>query len=1140
MSKRGLGFFGLLFLCAIFLVSLGAAPGSLAQSTSASVLGHVTDPSKGIVIGAQVTAVNQDTGVSYAGDSNADGDYVVHSLPPGRYTLTVEKDGFEKAAIHDVLLVIDQKQLLNFELKVGAITETMTVTSAPTMLQTQSSETGDVIQSHDILELPLLGRTFYELTELTAGVAPVGGSINSFNYSVNGSREYANSIQIDGVEATTNRTQDITATPSVDSVQEFKVATSAFAAEFGRSAGGEVSIQTKSGTNQYHGDVYEFFEPNFLAARAFSFSGKPTAASVLKQHNYGGTLGGPIKKDKLFFFISYEGTHNSSAYSYLNSTPPLNQISVLPDGSVDLSKLVDPWGGTPVQIFDPNVNFACKGNFGPTCQPQLFANGIIPANRVSKAGLNTLLNFFAMPNLPGTSHGWFNNFQVDSPNKFDQKQADARADYALSSNDRLSFVFHYNDSDNLIQTPYYGHTIVPSGDDADQGNNQTSSAQQYTVTESHLFSTRFMNEARFGYIRYNLAQFSPIGSSNLSDKYGMGNIYVPGFPATGGYPYVYLYSGYLAGGSSYKPLYFQDRNIQIADNLILSGIGRHEFKFGGDFRILKSHPNFSIFPTGFQYYQAGYSGYSATSDPTGASWNYNNWYFEGGSEIADLIMGIPTSVDIGLQLTSPQTKSWEMEYFAQDSYRLTSKLTLNYGIRYEYQAPYTEANNYLSNYNPKTDTFLLAGRGGNSAGLLNARWNNFAPRVGVAYQVTPKTVLRAGFGIFYSPENDGREDVLTKNYPFASLNIYSNNPYVGGPYQYLLDSGVARNTTINIPTGASSISAAAVPNGTTVTSYAANPNMKTGYSENFNVAVQRELSSNFTVEASYIGARNHRLSYLIGNINFDPTTLSSKAVSPNLGKIQYLTDSGWGKYNSLQVKLTKRVSKNLNFLANYTFGHNLDNGAAPFNLGLNNNYPQNPYNLNNEIASSDTDIRHNFVFSGSYQLPLGRGQRFFSNWGRAQEIVLGGWQINGILIAHTGTPLNVVRGASLSTCPGVRPNLVQSVSGPKTLTEYFNTAAFDSSPFSGNLACAPGNAGRNLIVGFGYVNLDFSLFKNITFAERYKLQLRLEAFNLANTPHFSNADGVQSDGTFGAITRTYGPGPDQGMRTMQIAAKFIF
>jgi Carboxypeptidase regulatory-like domain len=1127
----------ILLICVVQLLVAGSL---WAQATTGSIVGHVSDPSKGLVAGAKVSALNQDTGVHYEAETNRDGDYVISNVPPGGYTVTVEKQGFAKAAIHDVLLVIDQKQLLNFDLTLGSVSESVTVTSAPTLLQTQSSETGDVIQSQEILDLPLLGRTFYGLTQLTAGVIGVGGSINSFNFSVNGSREYANSIQIDGIESTTNRTQDITATPSVDSVEEFKVATSAFSAEYGRSAGGEVSIQTKSGSNQFHGDAYEFFQPNFLAARAYSFGGPKPPAPILKQHNYGGTLGGPIKKNKLFFFASYEGTKNTSAYSYLNSTPPLNQIKVLPDGSVDLSKLLDPFSGTPVQIFDPNVNFACKGNFGPTCHPVQFTNGIIPANRVSKAGLNTLLNFFAMPNLPGTGNGWFNNFQVDSPNRFNQKQADGRADYNISSKDRLSVIFHYNDSDNVIQTPYYGHTVVPSADDADQGNNQTSSAQQYEASETHLFSTRFLNEFRFGYIRYNLSQFSPIGSADLSGKYGMGNIFVPGFPATGGYPDIFLYSGYLTGGSSYKPFLFKDRNFQIADNVILSGIGKHEFKFGGDFRRLNSYPNFSIFPTGFQYYQAGYSGLSATSDPTAAP-NYANWYpYGGGSEIADLILGIPNSVDIGLQLTKPHTQSWEMDYYAQDTYRLTRKLTLNYGIRYEYQAPYTEANNYISNYDPNKDVFLLAGRGGNSAGLLNSRWNDFAPRVGFAYMVTPKTVFRAGFGIFYTPENDGREDVLTKNYPFAELNIYKNNPYVGGPYQYLLDTGVVRNTTINIPAGAGSIPSSSVPNGPTVTSYSANPNMKTGYSENFNVAVQRELSSNFTVEAAFVGSRNHKLSYLVGNINFDPITLSSTAVTPNLGKIQYLTDTGWGSCNSLQVKLTKRVSRNLNFLANYTYGHNLDNGAAPFNLGQNSNFPQNPNNLKAEIASSDSDIRHNFVFSGSYQLPIGRGQAFFSNWGRVHEMVLGGWQINGILFMRTGTPVNVVRGASLNSCPGVRPNLVQSVSGPRTLSKFFNTAAFDSSPFNGNLACAPGTAGRNLIVGLGYVNVDFSLFKTIAFTERFKLQLRLESFNLSNSPHFSNPDGVQSDGTFGQITRTYGPGLNQGMRSMQIAGKFIF
>jgi hypothetical protein len=1135
-----------LLVAAVLFSLLGSI--ATAQSTTGSIYGQITDPSGALVAGASVTALNAATGVAYPARSDGQGDYTVFNLLPGVYSVRVEKEGFDSAAIMDVRIVIDQKQLLNFQLKVGAVATVETVTAAPTMLQTQSAETGDVIQSHDILNLPLNGRHFYDLTSLAAGVTGGAGNTNTFNFAVNGQREYANSIQVDGVESTTNRTQDITATPSVDAVEEFKVATSTYSAEFGRSAGGEISIQTKSGTNQWHGDAYEFFRPNFTAAKDYGFYGNTIPASILKQHNYGGTVGGPIRRNKTFFFVSYEGTHQTSAANYIDSVPPISQIKVLPDGSVDLSGLIDPLAGQNgvpagqvIPIFDPQVSFS---SFGGAAQQ--FPGNIIPASEVSKAGLNTLLNFFPKPNLAGSDNGWFKNFLVHAPDRFDQKAADARVDHNFSDNDRLSVVFHYNYGNLLDAGPYGDQATVPNAGDNDFGNSQENGSQEYSVTETHLFSTRIINDVRFGYTRYYLNQYPLLQGQNLANQYGMGNVNIPGFPATYSYPYIQLYSGYFTGGSSYKPFFIRDRNWQVSDNVTLSSIGRHEFKFGGDFRRLNSYPNFSLFPTGYQYYGAYFS--PSTSDPTFSQYfNPFAWFPNGGSDISDLLVGLPFVTDIGLQLTNPHTQSWELNFYGTDTYKVNSRLTLTYGLRYEFQAPYTEAHNDAANYDPKTDSMLLAGRGSNSAGLMNSRWNNIAPRVGFAFQLNPKTVLRGGFGLFYSPENDAREDILTKNYPFAELSQYQNY-YYSGPPTYQDDTGVPRNSTIAIPPGANSIPAVSIPNGDLLTSYYVNPKMRTGYSEQFSLALQRELGSNFTLEAAFVGTKSHHLSYEIGDINFnlDPAVLADGLLTPNLGKIQALTDLGWAEYDSLQIKLTKRVSKNLNFLANYTYSHNIDNGPAPFNLGQNSNYPQNPYDLNAEIASADNDVRHNFVLSGLYRLPVGRGQALFSNWGRVQEFILGGWQLNGILSMHTGFPVNIVRGASLTTCPGARPDLVGDPNGTPPPTPsgagssaapdqgyyYFNVSAFDvPSTLTG---CTPGNAGRNLITGPGLINTDASIFKEFDIKEKVRLQTRFEVFNVTNTPHFANPDGVLTDGTFGQLTRA------GQMRVVQLAGKIIF
>jgi hypothetical protein len=1112
--------------------------GSLwAQATTGSIVGRVTDPSGAVIVGARVVAQNQATGISFPATTDELGNFNILELPPGSYTVTGTKDGFAASTVKSVVLDIDQKQLLNFRLVVGSVTTTTVVVALPTMLQTQSMETGDVIGTQDILDLPLNGRNFLSLTTLTPGVVSANTAINSFGVSINGQRGYANSILIDGVEATSNRTQDITVVPGVDSVQEFKIITSAYAAEHGRAAGGVVSIQTKSGTNNFHGDAYEFFRPNFTAARPFGFGGAKEPASTLKRHDYGGTLGGPIRKNKSFFFVSYERTKQENAFTEMDGTPPLQMIKVLPDGSVDLSKLVDPGStSTPlaaIPIFNPySPN---PGN------PQQFPGNIIPANLVSKAGLNTLFNFFPMPNSPltATGNGWYNNFQVFSPVTYTGNIGDARYDHNFSDKDRLSVVYHYGDSDQLTTDPYHGAIPVPGGGDADQANDEVLRNQELSVTETHFFNGHIVNEARFGYTRLREDLFSLLNGHDYSTQFGVGNVNIPGFPATQGFPYIDLGTGYISGGSTYKPFLELDNNYQFADNVTISSVGKHEFKFGGDFRRLNSNPNYSLFPTGFQYYSS--YGYSATSNNFNAF--YPGYMYDGGVDIADLLLGIPLYTAIGLQLTHPHTRSWEMHYYFQDTYKLSPKLTLYGGIRYEFQAPYTETNNGESNLDIATQSLLLAGRGSNSAALVNTRWNNFGPRLGIAYQINSKTVIRAGYGFFYSPENDGREDILTKNFPFAVQTKFTNAYYQGPPFQYILDTGQPRVTSPQIPSGASSIPWASISNGGLETTYYVNPQMKTGYSQSYNLTLQRELGSSFTVEAAYVGSVSHDLAYQIGNIN----QVGNKAnvITPLLGQIQALNSAGWGQYNSLQLKATKRASRNLSFLASYTYGHNIDNGPAPFDLGhVGNNTPQNPYNLSQEVASADDDIRHNFVFSGLYRLPIGKGQRFFGNWGNVHELILGGWQINAIFVAHTGTPFNVIFNGSNSNCSGVRPDLVpgQPLTGPRTLKEYFNTAAFVPPAGSAADSCAFGNAGRNLLYGPGFVNADLSLFKEFQFKESFKLQTRLEAFNATNTPHFANPNSDCNGnattcvgGNFGVITHL-----SADMRAVQLAVKLIF
>jgi len=1141
MNRCVLGF---LRAFGVFCVALCLVPNARAQATTGSIVGRVTDPSKAVVTGAQVTALNQDTGVSYTGKSNENGDYVVSEVPPGLYTISVSQPGFQSEAAKNLQLVIDQKLVVDFELKIGASTTVTTVTAEAPLLQTESVETGAVIESQQILDLPLLGRNFLQLSLLTPGVVNgVGG--NTLNLSVNGQREFANSVLIDGVEATGNRNNDTNLRPSVDAVQEFKVATSDYSAEFGRAAGGVVSIQTKSGTNDIHGSVFEFYRPNATAADNYSFSG-PGQSPDLSQHNFGGTLGGPIKKNKTFLFGSYEQERLRNTITYLDSVPPKNQIIFNPDGSVNLSGLVDPGNGQQLPIFNPAFyaqNFYSQqfpGNVIPACP-----TGFVPdGSCVSPAGRAILQNFFPNPNLPGTDFGYYNNFLVNAPYAFNSRVGSVRLDQDFSAKDRLSVVYHYGDFNSLEADPFHGAIPVNGGGDADQGDNEDSRSQELAVTETHIFTDRVVNEFRFGYSRYRLNDLSLLDGQNLATQYGLPDINLPGFPSTSGFPYVYLGDGYETGGSTYKPLYFLDSNFQYQDNVIVSSVGKHDLKFGGDFRRLNSHPEFSLFPTGFQYYSGPYQ--YAPNGPLTAAQDYSCCaagfaYPQGGSDIADLLLGLPYSTQIGLQFGNPHTHSWELHFYGEDTYKMSPRLTITYGLRYEFQNPYTEVGDNLSNFDPKTNLILIAGRGGNSDALMNARKNDFSPRLGVAYQFSPRTVLRVGYGLFYTPENDAREDVLTKNYPFATQQLLYNSPYAY-PFSYQLDTGITRTTTIPLG-GQSTINPASIvdpitglPNGNLQTVYYVDPNLRTGYANMYNITLQRELSSTMTVEVGYVGAISRDLPYAIGNIN--PGGIQTM----DLGKIEAQESLGWGTYNSLQIKATQRASRNLSFLASYTYGHNIDNGPAPFDLGVNHNQPQNPFDLAAEKASADDDVRHNFVFSSSYTLPVGQGQKFGSDWTGAKQVILGGWQLNTIFFARTGTPVNVVQNGNNAAAPGLRPNLVANPnlsSGQRTLAEYFDTAAFCTPATSATCpalgAGGIGDAGRNLVRGPGYVNDDFSFFKNFKFKERFTFQTRFEFFNVTNTPHFANPIGDESNAQFGEIRST-----SSNPRIIQFAAKFLF
>lgn len=1103
-----------------------------AQATSGTIIGRVTDVQEAGVPLASVTAKNENTGLTQTVQTSDNGDYALVNLPPGLYTVTVAKDGFSTAVSSGNKLEIGQKAQLDIQISVGAVSETVDVSAEAQLLQTQTTETSQVVETKSISDLPLLGRDFLNLTLLSPGVVNGQGG-NQLNIAVNGQREFSNSVVVDGIEVTGNRNNDTGLSPSVDSVQEFRIQTSAYAAEYGKASGASVLIQTKPGTNDFRGSLYEFFRPTATAARPFFAQRR----GDLQQHNFGGTIGGPIVKDKLFFFFSYEGRRTRDSFNFLDSVPPIGQIRFLPNGDADLSGLRDPITGNQVPIFDPAY-------YAANYTSRRFAGNIIPANRVSPAGRAILQQLFPSPTtsgIPGT-FGYYGNFPASQIYRYNSDKIEPKIDFNISDKDRLSFSYKYIPFNYLTGDRFAGRIPVEGGS-TDTADNGDSVNQVFSVTETHIFSSSLVNEFRFGYVRFKFDQDDLIADQNAATSLGIRNINLPNFPQTGGLPNIQLGTGYTTGGSTYKPLAFLDSNFQISDN-VTKQWGSHSLKGGIDIRYKNAKPTFSLLPTGYFYFSGAYA--SLTADQNYCNYNYtpcpetpetgfvdySAFYGNGGSDIADLLLGLPSIVQVGLQLTDPRTKSHEYSFYLQDSWQVNRRLVFNYGGRYEYQSPYTEKDNNLSNFDPATRTILLAGRGGNSESLINPDKNNFMPRLGLAYKVTDKTVLRAGFGIFYTPENDARSDVLTKNYPFATRQDFTND-FLNG-FNYNLDTGVPRQTAINIPNGASSISALTIPNAGNQSFFAVDPNFNTGEVKLFNVVLQQELLSNFTVEAGYVGSRSRDLPYAIGNIN------RNGRISNQLGRIEAQYSIGRANYDSLQIKADKRFSKGYNFFAAYTLGKCLDNGPAPFNLGRNNQSPQDPFNLENERAVCGYDVRHNFTGSFIYELPIGKGRQFLGDSNAVVDAILGGWQINGIVTMRSGLPVNVIRNSADGT--SFRPNLVgdPTVANP-TIDNYINLAAFSTAGLGAGTTASPflpGNAGRNLLRGPGYANLDMSLFKNFSLAalrEGMNFQLRFEFFNVTNTPHFGNPNAVLGQGNFGKITGTVG-----NPRIVQFAGKFSF
>jgi outer membrane receptor protein involved in Fe transport len=1125
------------------------------QLTSGTILGTVTDASSALLRGAKITATNLDTGFTRTATTDSAGNYQLAQMPLGRYQIRAEAPNFTSALRGPVELIVDQKLRSDFQLKVGNVSEIVEVHANETLLVTDQHDVSQIVQEREIKQLPLNGRDFFSLLLLSNGIQDTstdqGGATTNVTFSVNGMRPESNSVTLDGIEMSSIRESDVDLRPNLDAVSEFKVLTSAYSAEYGHTAGGVISIQSKAGTNAFHGSAFEFLRNEGLNARNYFING---AKPPLKQNTFGGTFGGPIIRDKTFFFLDYQG------YILHTVNEGYTTVPELPFRSGDFSSLLPPGndcsianppayqGGDPSQpvsscIYDPASFNPSTGSIQQVQDPSRSTPNnpqglnIIPASEITPFG-SYLLNSIAEPN----GNFPLGNFLTHQRRRFHQSDAGLRVDHTFSAKDSVFARYRWNqswldDANPLARTndgpsPGLNGAMDNTGRGIPQGGTHFDRNNNLVLSWIHVFNPAVLNELHTGFHRYRLSVVGHEQDQNLAENFGLHGINTLGSMYSG-LPALYLNAYNNIGGTDFKPLHFHETSAQVMDNISYR-VGLHTMKAGFEFRPRYENNYYALFPSGAFYFFPVRTSAPCTLFGSPCSWGPSYWE---GHELAEILTGNPFESWVGRRFSSAMLRDNQYSFFVQDDWKPTKRLTLNLGVRYEYASPFYSPHNQMSMFDLNQQTLLIAGQNGVSQYIVNTDKNNWAPRVGFAYQVNQKTTVRGGFGMFYDPANAFRDDIKF-NPPFyrqiAQVDDFSSvapsnwNFSSSGP-PALTDPG-SRPTGYDL--------------------FNVDRNFRIGYTDQYSLAVQRELPWQTLLETAYVGSQGHLLPFRINVNQVQPN--GTPAPFPDLGQIPVVRNIGTMTYHSGQLKLEKRFSNNLFFLGSYTYSHSIDDVTSSEldAVGV-----QNIFDIRQNRGNSDWDIRHRLAFSYLYNLPFGRGQFFLGNADGITNAILGGWQTSGLLVLSSGQPFTVVDG---STIPGgdARPDLVgdpfapgPSCPQPGTPECWFNPAAFQPRHLDPNDPSSPvvaGNEGRNSLRAPGYRNFDLGLIKIIPLTESTRLQFRGEFFNLSNTPHFAIPANGLNDPNVGQLTHTrnstnFGSSATSyGNRIIQLALKLEF
>ena len=1136
-----------------------------AQIVTASLSGVVRDPSGGVVPNAKIEITNTSTGVKTAELTNAAGFFVAPSLQPGGpYTVSVSAPGFKTEERSGITLLVNQSVNLNIQLAVGATTETVRVTGEAPLLETTNAAMGQVVDTRNIVNLPLNQRNAYSLVFLAPGVeGSVTDNFNGQNISMNGGRPGSTEVLVDGIPSApglVNPIQGFAVFPSVESVQEFKVQTNEYSAEFGRSGSGVVNLIYRSGTNQFHGSAFDFLRNSDLDSNAFYSNSNGVPLPNFKRNQFGASLGGPLSipkvydaKDKTFFFIAYEGLRQGTGSQLTTSVPtPLQRAG-------NFSQTLDA-AGQSVIIYDPTTTVK-QGN-GYVRSP--FPGNIIPADRINPVAAN-LMNYYTLPNRPGALNSGLNNYFAAANSVLDTDTGDLKVDENI--NDKNRFFVRYSQRD-LVQPPpdfFSGPQQLAqstSGWTATQISH--SAAFDYTLT----LSPTFLAEFRYGFSRMAVDQ------TTLSDGFNPSTLGLPGYIAANAdhlyFPGIAPASYYTlgqAGQGDWKKAGFESH--LLGANLTKVR-GNHVLKFGWEGRLLRVNDIEAGSSTGNFSFNPG-----MTQGP-----NPNVASLTGGNSIASLLLGIGSGSMIQ-DSKDAATQSYYYGAYFQDDWKVTSKLTLNLGLRYDLDVPRTERYNRMETFDPNIASPLAAATGipnlvgglvfpgvdGASRLQFQPAYHDFSPRFGLAYQAFKNTVIRGGYGIFFAPSlreagatigNEGFSAVTqyTGSPNGLTPSVYLNNPFPNG-FNPIVGSSLGLLTGL----------------GTTFETPITGDN-RVPYTQQWDFEIQQQLPSSILLDVAYVGSHAVHLNESgenDWNLNqLSPTALAlgtqiqSSVANPFYNIIKtgpesgatiplsylmgpfpqflspqgsYMT-GGYSFYDAIQVKLEKRFSNGLSFIAAFTGQKLIDDYAIISNVGHNTGGIQNIYNPRGERGVSSNDISNRLVISGVYNLPFGRGQRFGRHWSKGVDAALGGWQLNAIDTNQSGFPLSITtQNTSDSGSNVLRPNnngTDPNLSTPVStrLNHYLNTSTFSQpAPFTfGNLTRTLPNVRAPY-----FQNIDFSLFKNFALTERFTLELRAEAYNILNQIVFSGPNTVLSSGQFGVITSQANT-----PREIQFALKLLF